>query len=73
MLLSEVRAGHRCLIRALRGSEMLCARLRELGIVEGQDLFVISCGLFGGVVFVDVSGTQVALRREEAQLVEVTQ
>lgn len=54
--------------------DVIAARLRELGFVEGEPVKLVARGPFGGdPLLVQIGYTRFALRRAEAARVKVTQ
>ncbi|MCB9084446.1 MAG: ferrous iron transport protein A [Bdellovibrionaceae bacterium] len=58
-------------IRGLSGDETVVGRLRELGFVSGHRVVVKGRSPFGDPIVVEVNGTTVALRRGEAQCIQL--
>jgi len=51
----------------------LCTRLREIGFAEGDNVTPLHFGLFGrNPISVRVNGALIALRRQDAQAIELT-
>ena len=51
----------------------LCMRLREIGFAEGDNVTPLHFGLFGkNPISVRVNGALIALRRQDAQAIQVT-
>jgi len=51
----------------------LCTRLREIGFAEGDNVTSLHFGLFGkNPISVRVNGALIALRRQDAQAIELT-
>jgi ferrous iron transport protein A len=62
-LLTELSPGERGTVVAVHGGRGIQARLRSLGLVEGQTLRKLSALAWGGPVVVEVKRTQVAIGR----------
>lgn len=58
-------------ITALIGDNVLTTRLRELGFVSGEEVRVVGRAPFGEPFLVEVRGAVIALRKNEAQCVQV--
>jgi len=71
MCLLEVKAGEMVCIDALHVSDELKRRLNSFGMMKGSDICVKHFGLFKSTVQVMVYRSLIALRKEEAQLIEV--
>ncbi len=64
--------GDKGIIKALIGPEPLLKRLMDLGVIEGEQVFVLHEAPFGkDPIAVQVRGTLLALRRVEASAVIV--
>ena len=61
--LTELGPGEKAVVVALQGGRGLQARLRSLGLVEGQTVRKVSALAWGGPVVVEVKRTQVAIGR----------
>ena len=62
-LLTELNPGEGGTVVAVQGGRGLQARLRSLGLVEGQTIRKLSAMAWGGPVVVEVKRTQVAIGR----------
>jgi ferrous iron transport protein A len=62
-LLTELKPGEQGIVVAVHGGRGIQARLRSLGLVEGQTLRKLSALAWGGPVVVEVKRTQVAIGR----------
>lgn len=58
-------------IKALTGDQEMNRRLRELGFYEGAEVLVRSRMPFGGPLVVEIDDFSVALRRSEADSIQV--
>ena len=50
----------------------LAARLMEMGLLPGRKVKVITMAPFGGPLAIEISGSLLSLRRNEASLVFIT-
>ncbi len=50
-------------------AELVCGRLMDLGIVAGETLVVKTRAAWGEPIFVEIHGSQFALRRREAECI----
>ncbi|CAA0115703.1 FeoA family protein [Zhongshania aliphaticivorans] len=77
MNLSELPKGGHATVQAVINSssdDPIALRIRELGFVAGANVRVIAKGLWGGnPLVVRVGNTRFALRKEEAQRIQVVE
>jgi ferrous iron transport protein A len=71
--LDQVPPGARCRITSVRGPAALVQRLLELGLLEGEELSVITRAPLGDPIEVEATLTRLSLRKSEAAYVHVTQ
>jgi len=71
MGLNSVNAGSEATIASLEGDAGMVARLQELGFIPGESVRVRLKLLFGGPLVVEIRGSSIALRQEEASCVRV--
>ena len=71
MILTELRKGERGTIRQIHADPELKRRLHSFGIIPGEELEVKGCSLARQTIEIDVDGTLIALRKEEAEKIEV--
>ena len=71
MVLTELRKGERAEIRRINADPELRNRLHSFGIIPGESLEVKGCSLARQTMEIDVDGTLIALRKEEAEKIEV--
>ncbi|MDX2197967.1 MAG: FeoA family protein [Phycisphaerae bacterium] len=69
--LVDLPIGTRASVRALRETDPAARRLMELGIVPGAAIELTGYAPLGGAIRVRLGGHQIALRREEAALIEI--
>jgi len=70
-LLTELNPGEGGTVVAVQGGRGLQARLRSLGLVEGQTIRKLSALAWGGPVVVEIKRTQVAIGRGMARRILV--
>ncbi len=58
-------------ISSLAGEELLVNRLQELGFISGEHVRVRGRAPFGEPLLVEVRGTTIALRKREAQCIQL--
>ena len=71
MRLTELRKGDRGTIVRIQADPELRNRLHSFGIIPGEELVVKGCSLARQTMEIDVDGTLIALRKEEAEKIEV--
>jgi len=71
MQLAELKKGDRGTILRIQADPELRNRLHSFGIIPGEDLEVKGCSLARQTMEIDVDGTLIALRKEEAEKIEV--
>jgi ferrous iron transport protein A len=71
MLLTELYKGDRAMIRRIQADPELRQRLHSFGVIPGEMLEVKGCSLARQTMEIDVDGTLIALRKEEAEKIEV--
>jgi len=69
--LADQAAGFSGVIRGLAGEVLVVDRLRELGFVAGHQITLKGCSPFGDPLIVEVNGTTVAIRRQEALCIQL--
>lgn len=69
-LLSELNIGEQGIIGAVKGG-FLAPKLADLGLFEGSDVAILYRAPLGDPLAVEVQGTVVSLRREEADWITV--
>lgn len=69
--LSALGPGAEARVAAVRGSGPISLRLQEMGIVPGISLRVVKTAPFGDPFEIRLLGYSLAMRRNEADLVEV--
>ncbi len=71
MLLKQLHKGDCAEIVRIRADKALKERLASFGIVRGEHLEVKGCSIGKQTIEIDVGGTLIALRAEEAEKIEV--
>ncbi len=71
MKLSQMHIGQSGIIRKVRANEPIKGRLFAMGITKGNRITLLDHTLKKETFEVDVEGTRVALRKEEADAIEV--
>jgi ferrous iron transport protein A len=70
--LDQIPPGGRCRIATLAGPPALVQRLLELGLMEGEELTVVTRAPLGDPIEVESALTRLSLRKSEAAQVQVT-
>jgi ferrous iron transport protein A len=71
MTLSELPAGRSARVTHVNGGSRVARRLMEMGIIPGIPVEVVKTAPFGDPIEVRVRGYSLAMRRSEAEGVEV--
>jgi ferrous iron transport protein A len=69
MTIATSPLNHEATILDLQGDAVVLGRLREIGFIRGEHVRVWGRAPFGEPILVEIRGTSVALRKEEAQCV----
>ena len=72
MKLSELKINQSAIIESVGINNQMARRLHELGFIKGQKIVCSNIGLFGSPIAFKLSGTKIALRKKDAQLIGVT-
>lgn len=73
MTLGQLKKGQSATVVSIADTDELTQRLMELGLIEGSTVEVVHEAPFGGdPIAVRVRGSMIALRRAEANRVQVT-
>lgn len=73
MKLTSLPIGEKAKVTSVNGSSQITKRLMEMGIVPGVSVRVIKSAPFGDPLEIRVRGYNLAMRRSEAQTIEVEQ
>jgi len=71
MTLSKLPAGVNAKVRAINGEGAVSRRLMEMGIVPGVSVRLVKSAPFGDPIEVRILGYSLAIRKNEADSVEV--
>jgi len=71
MVLSQLRRGDNAEIVKLHADKALRDRFASFGIMPGEDIVIHECSLAKQTIEIEVGRTTVALRKEEADKIEV--
>jgi len=69
--LSELKKGQNAIVQSVNASGELKQRLSSFGLLKGANIKVIDCSLGKSTIEIMVDKTLMALRREEADKIEV--
>lgn len=65
----DLQTGDRGLIRRILGKGSIRQRLLDMGLLPKQEIWLKRVAPRGGPVWIELNGTQLALRREEASVI----
>lgn len=69
--LTDVAPGRSVRVTAVNGSGRITQRLLEMGVIPGVSLKIVKTAPFGDPIEVHVRGYSLAMRRSEADAIEV--
>ena len=72
MTLANLEIGAVAKVKNVRGNDAISKRLMEMGIVPGVLIRVIKAAPFGDPIEIRVRGYNLAMRRNEAETIEVS-
>ena len=73
MTLAELEKGESRTVLSVRGDDLVTRRLMEMGVIPGVAVRMVKSAPFGDPLEINVRGYSLALRRNEAQSVELEQ
>ncbi len=73
MKLTDVPIGGKAKVTSVNGGSRIAKRLMEMGVVPGVTLRVVKSAPFGDPLEIRVRGYNLAMRKSEAQTIEVEQ
>ncbi len=71
LTLTDLPIGSEARVTAVNGNSRITRRLLEMGVVPGVDVRVIKTAPFGDPIEVRLRGYSLAMRRSEADAIEV--
>ena len=71
MNLTELKKENKAIIIKINADKALKTRLNSFGVIKGEELTVKRCSFTKQTIEIEVSSTFIALRAEEAKLIEV--
>ena len=69
--LKEFKIGETCKVVRLHGEGAVKRRIMDMGITKGVDVFVRKVAPLGDPVEVTVRGSELSLRKADAEMIEV--
>ncbi|NNE99587.1 MAG: ferrous iron transport protein A [Pyrinomonadaceae bacterium] len=72
MTLANLEIGEKATVKAVTGEGAISKRLMEMGIVPGVSIRVVKSAPFGDPIEIRVKGYNLAIRRTEAEVIEVS-
>ena len=72
ILLSQMAIGQRGVIRDFIVESDDCERIEEMGVTPGEAIEVVRYAPLGDPIEIKIRGYSLSLRKEEAQLIDVT-
>ena len=73
MTLADLEKGESRTVLSVRGENLVTRRLMEMGLVPGVAVRMVKSAPFGDPLEINVRGYSLALRRNEAESVELEQ
>lgn len=73
MTLANLEIGTTAKVKNVSGNDAISKRLMEMGIVPGVSLKVIKSAPFGDPIEIRVRGYNLAMRRNEAEAIEISE
>ncbi|MBA3770829.1 MAG: ferrous iron transport protein A [Blastocatellia bacterium] len=71
MTLTNLPKGREARVKCVKGNGSVTRRLLEMGVVPGAEVSVVKAAPFGDPIEVRVRGYSLAMRRNEAESIEV--
>lgn len=73
MTLANLQIGAEARVTKIRGNNAVTKRLMEMGVVPGVAVRVIKTAPFGDPIQIRVRGYHLAMRKSEADIIEVSE
>ncbi len=73
MKLIDLQKGNRATIVKIHADKALKDRLSSFGVMRGEELLIKGCSLAKQTMEIEVGSTLIALRKDEAEQIEVEQ
>ena len=71
MNLTELTKGNKAEIIKIHADKALKDRLNSFGVMRGEELLIKGCSLGKQTIEIEVGSTLIALRKDEAQKIEI--
>lgn len=71
MHITDLKKGDKAVIVKIKADKALKDRLHSFGIMKGEELTVKGCSLAKQTIEIEVDTTLIALRADEAKMIEV--
>jgi len=71
--LTSLPIGRSARVVAVRGEGRITRRILEMGVIPGVDISVVKAAPFGDPIQISVRGYDLAMRRSEADAIEVAE
>ena len=71
MTLADLKKGETRTVVSVRGEDAITRRLMEMGVIPGVSVRMVKSAPFGDPVEINVRGYNLALRKREAESVEL--
>ncbi len=71
MTLTNLPKGRDARVKSVKGNGSITRRLLEMGVVPGAEVRIVKAAPFGDPIEVRVRGYSLAMRRNEAESIEV--
>ena len=71
MTLADLASGESGIVRFVRGEDAVTRRLMEMGVIPGVAVRMVKSAPFGDPIEIRVRGYSLALRRSEAESIEL--
>ncbi len=73
MTLADLPIGKRAKVVSVSGDNAVSKRLMEMGVIPGVSVWVVKSAPFGDPIEIRVRGYSLAMRRSEADTIEVSE
>jgi len=73
MTLKDLKNGAKATVTAVKGNTAATRRLMEMGVVPGVTVKMVKAAPFGDPIEIRVRGYSLAMRRSEADAIEVSE
>ena len=70
--LRDVAVGSTCQVKKLHGEGAVKRRIMDMGITRGVEIYVRKVAPLGDPIEVTVRGYELSLRKQDAEMIEVT-